>query len=91
MPLTTDAVSRMCIANTKDCNVIYKCEECKKEINDLIQIDNMFVDYFKQLEYLKSRTEKTVKEEIAKIVEDSVKSDSVKSDSVKSDSVKSDS
>jgi len=57
MPRKSDAVSRECIASTEGCTLINKCDECKKEIKDLIEIDDMFIDYFKQLEYLKKRAE----------------------------------
>jgi hypothetical protein len=53
MPLKTDAVARGCIVNADGCTLINKCEECKKEIEKLIEIDEIYVDYFKQLEYLK--------------------------------------
>ena len=62
----SDAVARGCIVNDKQCNLIYKCEECKSEIANLILIDEMFIDYFKQLEYLKKRTEKTIEDEVQK-------------------------
>jgi hypothetical protein len=58
---STDAVSRKCIVNKEGCTVIDKCDECKKEIKDLIEVDEMFVDYFKQLEYLKKRAEQNKK------------------------------
>jgi len=56
MPVT-DAVARGCIADTKGCTLINKCEECKKEIIKLIELDDMFADYFAQLNYLKNRTD----------------------------------
>jgi hypothetical protein len=56
MPLSTDAVARMCIVDDKKCNLIDKCDECKKEIKKLIEIDEMYADYFKQLEYLKKKS-----------------------------------
>ena len=62
----SDAVARGCIVNDKQCNLIYKCEECKSEIANLILIDEMFIDYFKQLEYLKKRTEKIIEDEVQK-------------------------
>jgi hypothetical protein len=62
MPIQSDAVARECIADTKGCTLIDKCEECKIEANKLIFIDEMFAGYFKQLEYLKKRAqEKDVK------------------------------
>ena len=64
--MKSDAVARGCIVSNKDCNLIYKCEECKSEIANLILLDEMFVDYFKQLEYLKQRTNKTIKDEVQK-------------------------
>jgi len=62
MPLT-DAVARECIVKAdgqrpKGCTLINKCDECKKEIEKLIEIDEMYVDYFKQLEYLKTKSMK---------------------------------
>lgn len=65
--MKSDAVSRGCIVNDKECNLIYKCDECKSEIANLILLDEMFIDYFKQLEYLKQRTEKTIKDEVLKL------------------------
>jgi hypothetical protein len=59
MPIKSDAVSRGCIVDTKGCTLIDKCEECKIEIAKLIHVDEMFADYFKQLEYLKQRADKT--------------------------------
>jgi hypothetical protein len=56
MPLSTDAVARMCIVDDKKCNLIDKCDECKKEIKKLIEIDEMYADYFAQLAYLKKRS-----------------------------------
>jgi hypothetical protein len=56
MPLATDAVARQCIADTNGCTLINKCEECKKEIKKLIEMDEMYADYFKQLEYLKNKS-----------------------------------
>lgn len=46
----------MCIVDDKKCNLIDKCDECKKEIKKLIEIDEMYADYFKQLEYLKKKS-----------------------------------
>jgi len=57
----SDAVARECVVKNESCNLIYKCEECKSEIANLILIDEMFIDYFKQLEYLKKRAEKRSK------------------------------
>lgn len=51
----TDCVARECIAKTEGCNLIDKCDECKKEMKNLVDLDEMFVDYFKQLEYLKKK------------------------------------
>jgi len=51
----SDAVARECVVKTDGCNLINKCEECKKEIKKLIEMDEMFVDYFKRLEYLASK------------------------------------
>ena len=59
MPLSTDAVARECIIKKEGCNLINKCEECKKEIKKLTEIDEMFVDYFKQLEYISSKNKST--------------------------------
>lgn len=58
MPLETDAVARRCIVNVDGCTLTNKCEECKKEIIKLIEIDDMFADYFAQLNYLRQRAEK---------------------------------
>jgi hypothetical protein len=58
MPAPTDAVARGCIVETKGCTLLNKCEECKKEIVKLIEADEMFADYFAQLNYLKTRSEK---------------------------------
>jgi len=52
-----EAVARVCIADTKGCTVIQKCEECKKEVKKLMEADDMFVDYFKRLEYLKQKAD----------------------------------
>ena len=54
MPVT-DAVARVCIAKVEGCTLINKCEECKKEVAKLIEADDMFADYFEQLEYLKNK------------------------------------
>jgi len=62
MPLTTDAVARRCIVNAEGCTLVNKCDECKKEIKSLIEIDEMYVDYFKQLEYLKKISQKDVRD-----------------------------
>lgn len=62
MPLTTDAVARGCIAGTEGCNVIHKCDDCKKEMASLVMIDEMYIEYFKQLEYLKKMADEKVKE-----------------------------
>jgi hypothetical protein len=59
--METNAVAYGCIAKTKGCTMIDKCEECKVEVNKLIYIDEVFAGYFKQLEYLKKRQEKDVK------------------------------
>jgi hypothetical protein len=56
MPVT-DAVARGCIVDMSGCTLINKCEECKKEIIKLIELDDMFADYFAQLYYLKNRTD----------------------------------
>lgn len=53
----SDAVARECIVKKEGCNLINKCEECKKEVKKLIETDEMFVDYFRQLEYLKKQSE----------------------------------
>lgn len=58
---SSDAVSRKCIVDKEGCTVIEKCDECKKSIKELIEVDEMFVDYFKQLEYLKKRAEQNKK------------------------------
>lgn len=52
-----DAVARECIVKKEGCNLMNKCDECKKEIEKLIEMDDMFIDYFKQLEYLKNKSE----------------------------------
>jgi hypothetical protein len=57
MPLSTDAVARECVVKKEGCNLINKCPDCKKEIEQLIKTDEMFADYFKQLEYLKKQSE----------------------------------
>ena len=62
--MKSDAVTRGCIVNDKECNLIYKCDECKSEIANLILLDEMFIDYFKQLEYLKQRNTKTIEDEV---------------------------
>ena len=53
--MQTDYVARGCIANTEGCTLIHKCNECKIEINNLTEIDDMYIEYFKQLEYLKNK------------------------------------
>lgn len=57
--MKSDAVSRECIAliQNKTCNLLNKCDECKIEVNNLIEIDEMYIEYFKQLEYLLKRAE----------------------------------
>lgn len=55
--MESDAVARGCIVKAEGCTLIFKCEECKSEIANLILLDEMFADYFKQLEYLKKRAE----------------------------------
>lgn len=52
-----DAVARGCVVNKEGCNLINKCDDCKKEIKKLIEADEMFADYFAQLEYLKKKSE----------------------------------
>ena len=61
--MQTDAVARGCIVNTKGCTLTHKCSECKEEIAKLIFIDDMFADYFKQLEYLKKKLDDSKKDE----------------------------
>jgi hypothetical protein len=58
MPLGTDAVARGCIVDMSGCTLIDKCSECKEEIVKLIEMDDMFADYFAQLHYLKKRAVK---------------------------------
>ena len=53
-----DAVARECVVKTDGCNLLNKCNICKDEIKKLIEADDMFVDYFRQLEYLKQAQEK---------------------------------
>ena len=60
--MKTDAVARGCIADISGCNLIYKCDECKKEIAKLVEIDDMFGDYFKRLEYLLKKAEEKKEE-----------------------------
>jgi hypothetical protein len=50
-----DAVARECVVKTDGCNLIKKCDDCKVAIKKLIEADEMFVDYFKRLEYLASK------------------------------------
>jgi hypothetical protein len=57
MPLSTDAVARECVSKKEGCNLINKCDECKIAIKKLVEEDEMFADYFKQLEYLKEKSE----------------------------------
>jgi len=52
-----DAVARECVAKKEGCNLIDKCPDCKKEVKKLIEADDMFADYFAQLEYLKKKSE----------------------------------
>lgn len=40
--LPTDYVARACIVNDKNCRLTYKCNECKKEMKSLNEIDIMF-------------------------------------------------
>ena len=49
----TDYVARACVVDLSGCTVIQKCDECKKEIVKLVEMDEMFVEYFKRLEFLK--------------------------------------
>jgi hypothetical protein len=56
-----DTVARECVVKTDGCNLINKCDECKKAIKELIQTDDMFVDYFKQLEYIASKNKSEAK------------------------------
>jgi hypothetical protein len=51
-----DAVARECVVKKEGCTLINKCDDCKKEVKKLIEADEMFADYFKQLEYLKKRS-----------------------------------
>jgi hypothetical protein len=53
----TDHVARACVSDISGCTLIQKCEDCKKEIKNLIELDEMFVDYFKRLEYLKQKAD----------------------------------
>ena len=59
MPVGVDAVARGCIVDMSGCTLIDKCSECKVEIVKLIEMDEMFADYFAQLSYLKKRAAKT--------------------------------
>ena len=52
----SDAVARVCVVKKEGCTLINKCDECKKEVKKLIEADEMFADYFAQLEYLKKRS-----------------------------------
>jgi hypothetical protein len=52
----SDAVARECVVKKEGCNLINKCEECKIAIKKLVEADDMFIDYFKQLEYLKNKS-----------------------------------
>ena len=52
----SDAVARVCVVKKEGCNLINKCDECKKAIKELIEADDMFIDYFKQLEFLKKKS-----------------------------------
>jgi hypothetical protein len=61
----TDYVARACVADISGCTVIQKCDECKKEIVKLVELDEMFVDYFKRLEYLKKKLDDEKKDETA--------------------------
>jgi hypothetical protein len=51
-----DTVAKECVVKKEGCNLINKCDDCKKEVKKLIEDDEMFADYFKQLEYLKKRS-----------------------------------
>jgi len=52
----SDAVARECVVKKEGCTLINKCDECKIAIKKLVEEDEMFADYFKQLEYLKKRS-----------------------------------
>jgi hypothetical protein len=52
-----DAVARGCIADVSGCTLLYKCDECKKGVTRLIELDDMFLDYFNQIEFLRKRAE----------------------------------
>jgi hypothetical protein len=48
-----DTVARRCVVDLSGCTLIHKCEECKEAVVRLIKADDMFADYFAQLNYLK--------------------------------------
>jgi hypothetical protein len=63
-----DLVHRECVMGFATCSLTNKCDDCKKEMADLIEIDKMFEERWKELknEYLKLKIdmefEKFVKE-----------------------------
>ena len=48
-----DTVARECVVKKDGCNLLNKCDECKVAIKKLIEADDMFAEYFAQIEYLK--------------------------------------
>ena len=41
MPLTTDAVMKVCVDNNSKCSLSNKCEVCRKEIKDIAELDRI--------------------------------------------------
>ena len=55
-----DFVNRGCIVDNKSCSLLFKCDICKKELEDLMKIDEMFrktfADLLRQSEKINSTT-----------------------------------
>jgi hypothetical protein len=53
-----DFVNRGCIVDNKTCSLLFKCEKCLKELDDIMKIDEMFrktfADLLRQSEKIKS-------------------------------------
>lgn len=47
--LPTDYVKIGCVDNNKECELHNKCKICIKEIKDLIEINKMFFNIFKDI------------------------------------------
>ena len=59
MPILSDYVLKGCVANNKSCSLSNKCVKCKKEMDDLKEIDKMFKDIISDIATLR-QSEKNI-------------------------------